>query len=90
MKQTSEKWFTNMNNIQHGRPRREIPQNAGLSGGAHRGGKACADAGLFRPRTGLKRCKKRVDIILLPWCNSITNKSGKAKRFPRMRSGMDA
>ena len=36
MKQTSEKWFTNMNNIQHGRPRREIPQNAGLSGGAHR------------------------------------------------------
>lgn len=54
------------------------------------GGKACADAGLFRPRTGLKRCKKRVDIILLPWCNSITNKSGKAKRFPRMRSGMDA
>ena len=54
------------------------------------GGKACADAGLFRPRTGLKRCKKRVDIILLPWCNSITNKSGKAKRFLRMRSGMDA
>lgn len=54
------------------------------------GGKACADAGLFRPRTGLKRCKKRVDIILLPWCNSITNKSGKAKRFLQMRSGMDA
>ena len=52
--------------------------------------KPCADAGLFRPRTGLKRCKKRVDIILLPWCNSITNKSGKAKRFPWMRSGMDA
>lgn len=45
------------------------------------GGKTCADADLFRPRTGLKRCKKRVDIILLPWCNSITNKSGKAKRF---------
>ena len=54
------------------------------------GGKACADAGLFRPRTGLKRCKKRVDIILLPWCNSITNKSGKAKRFPWMRSGTGA
>ena len=54
------------------------------------GGKACADADLFRPRTGPERCKKRVDIILLPWCNSITNKSGKAKRFLQMRSGMDA
>ena len=89
MKQTSEKWFKNTNNIQHGCPRREIPQNAGLSA-VRIGGKACADAGLFRPRTGLERCEKRVDIILLPWCNSITNKSGKAKRFPRMRSGMDA
>ncbi len=54
------------------------------------GGKTCADAGLFRPRTGPERCKKCVDIILLPWCNSITNKSGKAKHFLQMRSGMDA
>lgn len=53
------------------------------------GGKTLRGCGPVRPRTGLKRCKKRVDIILLPWCNSITNKSGKAKRFPRMRSGMD-
>lgn len=54
------------------------------------GGKACADAGLFCLRTSPERCKKRVDIILLPWCNSITNKSGKAKRFLQMRFGMDA
>lgn len=89
MKQTSEKWFKNVNDIQHGRPRREIPRDARLWAGRI-GGKACADAGLFRPRTGLERCEKRVDIILLSWCNSITNKSGKAKRFLRMRSGTGA
>ena len=33
MKQTSEKWFTNMNDIQHGRPRREIPRDARLWAG---------------------------------------------------------
>ena len=54
------------------------------------GGKTLRGCGPVPPAGGLKRCKKRVDIILLPWCNSITNKSGKAKRFLQMRSGMDA
>lgn len=54
------------------------------------GGKNVRGCGPVPPADRPRTVKKRVDIILLPWCNSITNKSGKAKRFLRMRSGMDA
>ena len=77
MKQTSEKWFTNMNNIQHGRPRREIPRDVRLSVGAHRRQKrvrmrACSARG--PASNGVK------NVLTLSCCHGVIVSQTKAEK----------